>query len=102
MKKVVRLTESDLVRLVKRVISEQGIPEGYIEKTPVGYVPKMIEKYGDDFKYYVNDKKNISFISNGTKLVFVQAPEDEYMDFEKLRAKYGFGPYNLQDVTKYL
>ena len=37
MKKIVKLTESDLVRIVKRVISEQNINEG-IKDTMVGKI----------------------------------------------------------------
>ncbi len=91
MKKIIRLTESDLVRLVKRVISEQGIPEGYIETTPVEGVHKMIKQYGNTYKYYVNEKNRVSFISDGNTLIFVSAPQ-----------KVTLGPHKLQDVTKYL
>ena len=104
MKKIIRLTESDLARIVKRVISEQSIPEDYIETTPVGRIIDTKEKYdktySTDFKYYVNDNKNISFIYDGTNLVFIKAPEDAYKNFRELGAK--FGPYKLQDVIKYL
>ena len=33
MKKIVRLTESDLVKLVKRVISEQATTTNYVDST---------------------------------------------------------------------
>ena len=92
MKKIIRLTESDLVRLVKRVISEQSIPEGYIETTPnKDVISKMIKKYGDTYKYYFNKENSVSFISDGNKLIFVSAPRNVTL-----------GPHKLQDVIKYL
>jgi hypothetical protein len=94
MKKIIRLTESDLVRLVKRVISEQGIPEGYIETTPNNnnkgvVISKMIKKYGDNYKYYINEKNRVSFISDGNTLIFVSAPQNVTL-----------GPHKLRDVIK--
>ena len=95
MKKIVRLTESDLVRLVKRVISEQKIPEGYIETTPNNnnnkgvVISNMIKKYGDNYKYYINEKNRVSFISDGNTLIFVSAPQNVTL-----------GPHKLQDVIK--
>ena len=63
MKKIVRLTESDLVRLVKRVISEQGIPtreelqqmlkdKGFIER-PKNVFTKT-NKDGEQFIFKFN------------------------------------------------
>jgi len=92
MKKIIRLTESDLARIVKRVISEQSIPEEYIETTPnKDVISKMIKKYGDAYKYYINEKNRVSFISDGNTLIFVSAPPEVSL-----------GPHKLQNVIKYL
>jgi hypothetical protein len=89
MKKVVRLTESDLVKIVKRVISEQNdilIKKGYVlgdvnkltgkQKDLTGkqkdVVNKLMEKY-TGYQYYT--KGNVSLISDGKQVIFIVAPQ---------------------------
>jgi len=82
MKKVVRLTESDLVKIVKRVISEQDdilIKKGYV----LGDVNKLTGKQKDmvntlmkkymGYQYYT--KGNVSLISDGKQVIFIVAPQ---------------------------
>jgi hypothetical protein len=82
MKKVVRLTESDLVKIVKRVISEQNdilIKKGYVlgdvnklTGKQRDVVNKLIEKY-TGYQYYT--KGNVSLISDGKQIIFIVAPQ---------------------------
>ena len=61
MKKVIRLTESDLYRIVKRVISEQGTPTGAKPtKTTGGPTQNKVKpKKFMDFKWYATQVNNI-------------------------------------------
>ena len=82
MKKVVRLTESELIKLVKRVISEQNdilINKGYVlgdvnklSRQQKYVVNKMMEKY-PNHQYYT--KGNVSLISDGKEVIFIVAPQ---------------------------
>ena len=82
MKKVVRLTESDLVKIVKRVISEQDdilIKKGYVlgdvnklTGKQKDVVNKLMEKY-TGYQYYT--KGNVSLISDGKQVIFIVAPQ---------------------------
>jgi hypothetical protein len=82
MKKVVRLTESDLVKIVKRVISEQNdilIKKGYV----LGDVNNLTRQKKDDVEkrmlhYQMNQyytKGNVSLISDGKQVYFIVAPQ---------------------------
>ena len=96
MKKVVRLTESDLVKIVKRVISEQDdilIKKGYV----LGDVNKLTGKQKDmvntlmkkymGYQYYT--KGNVSLISDGKLVYFINTPEG----WGK-----GLGPHNVNYI----
>jgi cupin superfamily acireductone dioxygenase involved in methionine salvage len=82
MKKVIRLKESDLVKIVKRVISEQNdilIKKGYVlgdvnklTGKQKDVVNKLIEKY-TGYQYYT--KGNVSLISDGKQVIFIVAPQ---------------------------
>ena len=56
MKKIVRLTESDLVRLVKRVISEQLTQMGTGLKKRQDLIGKSFKKDGKENEFF-RDKK---------------------------------------------
>jgi hypothetical protein len=81
MKKIIRLTESDLIRLVKRVINEQendfftkkGYTFGDLSTLPKSLVSNFQKKYPDYTKYYY--KGNVKLITNGTQVIFLVAPE---------------------------
>lgn len=79
MKKVVRLTESDLIRIVKRVISENSIPtydyifarnDGYTDSTPAQKL--YFISNGDSFdvwaEEYTKDGSKGRIINTGRKL----------------------------------
>ena len=97
MKKVVRLTESELIKLVKRVISEQNdilIDEkGYVlgdvnklSRQQKYVVNKMMEKY-PNHQYYT--KGNVSLISDGKNVYFIVAPQG----WDK-----GLGPHSIDSI----
>ena len=77
MKKIIRLTESDLMRLVKRVIKEQ-------------------REYDDDFfykekpgkSYYYDKDDNVSDIGDDTDMDVEEWDED---DFDNFHNKYPYG-----------
>ena len=70
MKKIVKLTESDLIRIVKRVISEEKTPEGSYNKGPHRVAKKWDEKTDNSFftefieTYPTKDDFNKSLIDN--------------------------------------
>jgi hypothetical protein len=105
MKKVVRLTESDLVKIVKRVISEQDdilIKKGYVlvdVNTLTGnlknLVTKSIEKNPTYNKFYrkmdSRTKKIVSLISDGNNVIFIVPPEG-----------LNLGPHDIRSIDRYL
>lgn len=79
------ITESDLTRILRRVISEQNnqlTTMGYSQINPDNImntklkdqVNKLLSKY-NGYSYYENNSKGIKLISNGTDLYFIIAPE---------------------------
>ena len=96
MKKVVRLTESELIKLVKRVISEQndilsnkGYVLGDVNKLSgkqKDVVTKMMEKY-PNHQYYTN--RDVSLISDGKEVIFIVAPQGWIK---------GLGPHRIDSI----
>ena len=82
MKKVIRLKESDLVKIVKKVISEQNdilIKKGYVlgdvnklTGKPKESVNRLMGEY-TGYQYYT--KGNVSLISDGKQVIFIVAPQ---------------------------
>ena len=66
MRKIIRLTESDLIRLVKRVINEQTTPSTGIGKTAAKQFVDALSKFNNDeagaFKAISQLKNNSDFI----------------------------------------
>ena len=60
MKKVIRLTESDLTRIVRRVVNEDNINESVIYKKTLSQLTK---------DPYVNKKGTVELTPNGVKLM---------------------------------
>ena len=54
MKKIIRLTESDLMRLVKRVINEQIITSNGPSKPTDSYKGKTANFYKDKENYHIS------------------------------------------------
>ena len=100
MKKVVRLTESDLVRLVKRVINEQEQNPGFYDKLrKAGYTTKQNWSSDKNFSAQINpvlkgfkpeiarnfvyfekdltSLKSIRFVTDGAKIYFL---DNQYGD----------------------
>ena len=72
MKKVIRLTESDLMRIVKRVIKENNAPERYVRDIETG---KLVGTHKDGVGFTVNEigermgyESDPDGIPNGTKM----------------------------------
>jgi hypothetical protein len=78
MKKVIRLTEGDLVRIVKRIVSEQiNIPQEELSKNNIAddvrYRLDEYKNYMDDFLselQSVDKRRFMSRIKNGTNQIY--------------------------------
>jgi hypothetical protein len=96
--KKIRLTESELIKLVKRVISEQNdilIKKGYVlgdvnelSGKQKDVVTQMMKKY-PNHQYYT--KGDVSLISDGKKVVFIVPPEG-----------LNLGPHDIRSIDRYL
>ena len=100
MKKIVRLTESELIKLVERVISEQddilskkGYVLGEINKLKGPKFDELKKKYST-YKYYT--KGEVSLISDGNQVIFIVAPQ------KVTDLGLGLGPHNINNILKYL
>ena len=123
MKKVVRLTESDLVRIVKRVISEQSENPFYKALLDFGYQRvsdwassfwsedmkspngKLYSEIKDSTKHF-NYKKviyftkgKVKFITDGKLVYFLDGgfPETVNRNFPNPK-----GPFKVEDIKGYL
>ena len=88
MKKIVRLTESDLVKLVKRIIIEQG----EMDSEDIQYVVKTLKEldlvdadvmnvYEDNFELYsIKGQRFDYFEESDGYLVFEVEPEDDFLN----------------------
>jgi hypothetical protein len=104
MKKIIRLTESDLVRLVKRVINEQQEDfrkkleeKGYVldNNLQSGKLSDIVNKLKKDTgmtNYYYNNKNGVQMVTDGKKVVFIVAPKN-------IRE---LGPYEFESIESYL
>ena len=123
MKKVVRLTESDLVKIVKRVINEQS--ENPFYKALVNFGYKMVPNWAQEFssenmespngKLYgeikdstkiFNYKKviyftkgKVKFITDGKLVYFLNGGFPETVDRNFPNPK---GPFKVEDIKGYL
>ena len=96
MKKVIRLTESDLTRIVNRVINEQNEIDKFKSLTKKGYVEseiprnlsnivnKLISRFGlGDIKYFTRKSDSSVLISDGTKVIFLSLPTSSQYEITK-------------------
>ena len=69
MKKVIRLTESDLTRIVKRVVNEQGDEPGQCGDSDLNLIPQIIQ-HNDDLTLIFNDIASnvVTVISKDAKI----------------------------------
>ena len=85
MKKVIRLTESDLTRIVKRVINEQSQGDIFMKKGFEIFQPKdkkindVILRLKNKFafgetKVYNRKRDRVMLISDGKQVFFLSAP----------------------------
>ena len=96
MKKIIKLTESDLIKLVNKVISEQQDSVGDIAQ-----VVKVLEDlnlvdsdhmniYEDNFELYSIKGKNFPyFVESDGYLVFEVEPEDDFLNLFVSGEDYG-------------
>ena len=86
MKKVVRLTESDLTRIIKRIISEQSKGNDFIDKgfkvvkpkSNFGdYIIKAKNKFGfGEITVYYREKDKTYLICDEEQVMFLNVPRD--------------------------
>ena len=80
MKKVIRLTEGDLVRIVRRIVSEQiNIPQEELPKNKIVDVEYWLDEYKNDMANFlsklqsddvVDKRRFMSRIKNGTNQIY--------------------------------
>jgi hypothetical protein len=100
MKKIVRLTENDLVKLVKRIINEQGEMDSEGNED-IQYVVKTLKElnlvdsdqmnvYDDNFELYsIKGKRFDYFEKSDGYLVFEVEPEDDFLNLFVSGEDYG-------------
>jgi hypothetical protein len=108
MKKIVRLRESDLIRLVKRVINEQEndffTKKGYTLgdfSTLKSLVSNFQKKYPDYTKYYYKGN-NVKLITNGTQVIFISAPRELMDSIKELTSSDSLGPHPISNIQSKL
>lgn len=104
MKKIIRLTESDLVRLVKRVINEQQEDfrkkleeKGYVldnnlQSGKLSDIVNKLKKNTGMTDYYYNNKNGVQMVTDGKQVVFIVAPKN-------IRE---LGPHEFESIESYL
>ena len=85
MKKIIKLTESDLVKIVNKVISEQKVDEGIFDGIKNAYRGLKGMKRGFGTDYFQNMSRLENLIR---KLKNLDAPNEKVMiELEKLKTK---------------
>lgn len=104
MGRIIRLTESDLIRLVKRVIKEQqeDVPSflkerGYVlnNNLPSGKLSDTVRRLKEKYQmndYYYNQQNEVQLITDNSKILFLVAPKNVS----------DLGPHDFEDVRQYL
>lgn len=84
MKRVVRLTESDLARIVKRVIKEYSLKDSFTPRPNKGksYVYDLLTK-----KRYEAALKRVGGVSNFVKILEINSPDDFLKLFDNLKSE---------------
>ena len=75
MKKIVRLTESDLTRIVKRVINESGRFNNVVKS--------LISRFFSDIKMKELDRSNVVFVNNNGTIIFRYDLDDRNLYYGK-------------------
>jgi hypothetical protein len=114
MAKIVRLTESDLNRLVRRVIKEQSkkvISEQWLNKLIGSLEQKLVQRFEQKavtaveqlFKNALSNSKNILIGDNGiTHLVSARGTKIAYEDIRALFANLANGSMTVEQVKRWL
>jgi hypothetical protein len=69
MKRIIKLTESDLTRIVKRVVSEQSDKPPLCTEKELSYVPEILNKRKDlDLSFNKMGSGVVTIISESAKL----------------------------------
>ena len=114
MAKIVRLTESDLNRLVRRVIKEQSkkvISEQWLNKLIGSLEQKLVQRFEQKavmgveqlFKNALSNSKNVIMGENGiTHLVSASGAKIAYDDLRSLFANLANGSITVEQAKKFL
>jgi len=110
--KKIRLSEQQLINLIKKVIKEQSSfdweTKGYVNSTIpdklYNSILKLENYYGfgesGEIKYYINGIKDIRLLFDGNSIYFIKPPKG--IDTNVMYKENVIGPFKLSDIEKML
>ena len=103
MKKVIRLTESDLGKIVKRVISESrvGLFKDLIKSHGINYVAQVVGGF-DNLCGVLNINNPMDFLHLFDDLEQVKSEEREDMILFRYKKGHNYMVYDREDVVVYI
>jgi hypothetical protein len=105
-KKIVRLTESDLVNIVKKVISEQALLKKIIGNSADDLVKvasrESVESFEKAFIKAMNNPKTFKATSQGNMLLSASGKEIPVADIERALTAIAQGKATVEQMSKYM